>query len=91
MHRLNMATSKVIVVTLNKAGEREPKKYYIARVWSHLVQDEGVVAPPLICDWPNQPRQKVCFDTTAMNDANGISGAVAGYQWLHTGEANADN
>lgn len=72
VHRLDMATSGVIVVALNKAAERElkrqfrerePKKYYIARVWGHLVQDEGVVALPLICDWPNRPRQKVCFDT----------------------------
>ncbi len=48
VHRLDMATRGVIVVALNKAAEREfkrkfrdrePKKYYIARVWGHLVQD----------------------------------------------------
>lgn len=72
-----MATKRGIVVAFNKAAERElkrqfrerePKKYYISafgivRVWGHLVQDEGVVALPLICDWPNRPQQKVCFNT----------------------------
>ena len=72
VHRLDMATSGVIVVALNKAAERElkrqfrerePKKSYIARVWGHMEHDEGLVDLPLICDWPNRPLQKVCFDT----------------------------
>ncbi|SPY78671.1 Ribosomal large subunit pseudouridine synthase A [Providencia rustigianii] len=42
VHRLDMATSGVMVVALNKAAERElkrqfrerePKKHYVARVW----------------------------------------------------------
>ncbi|MCD4622027.1 pseudouridine synthase, partial [Proteus mirabilis] len=62
----------VIVVALNKAAERElkrqfrerePKKSYIARVWGHMAHDEGLVDLPLICDCPNRPLQKVCFDT----------------------------
>lgn len=72
MHRLDMATSGVLVVALTKAAERElkrqfrerePRKTYIARVWGHPARDEGDVDLPLICDWPNRPRQKVCFDT----------------------------
>jgi tRNA pseudouridine32 synthase/23S rRNA pseudouridine746 synthase len=72
VHRLDMATSGVLVVALNKPAERElkrqfrerePKKAYIARVWGHLEQDEGLVDLPLICDWPNRPKQKVCFET----------------------------
>ncbi|PKH22641.1 bifunctional tRNA pseudouridine(32) synthase/23S rRNA pseudouridine(746) synthase RluA [Enterobacterales bacterium CwR94] len=72
VHRLDMATSGVIAVALTKAAERElkrqfrerePKKHYIARVWGHLEKESGVVALPLICDWPNRPMQKVCFDT----------------------------
>jgi len=72
VHRLDMATSGVIVVALTKAAERElkrqfrerePKKVYIARVWGHLEHDEGMVDLPLICDWPNRPLQKVCFAT----------------------------
>ena len=72
VHRLDMATSGVIVVALTKAAERElkrqfrerePKKTYIARVWGHLAQDEGLIDLPLICDWPNRPKQKVCSET----------------------------
>ncbi len=72
VHRLDMATSGVIVVALTKAAERElkrqfrerePKKSYIARVCGHLAQDEGLIDLPLICDWPNRPKQKVCYET----------------------------
>lgn len=72
VHRLDMATSGVIVVALTKAAERElkrqfrerePKKSYMARVWGHLAQDEGLIDLPLICDWPNRPKQKVCYET----------------------------
>lgn len=70
VHRLDMATSGVIAVALTKATERElkrqfrerePKKSYIARVWGWMAQDEGVIDLPLICDWPNRPKQKVCY------------------------------
>lgn len=72
VHRLDMATSGIIVVALTKAAERElkrqfrerePKKTYIARIWGHPEKDEGLVDLPLICDWPNRPKQKVCFET----------------------------
>ncbi|TCV99127.1 bifunctional tRNA pseudouridine(32) synthase/23S rRNA pseudouridine(746) synthase RluA [Biostraticola tofi] len=72
VHRLDMATSGVIAVALTKAAERElkrqfrerePKKSYIARIWGHPAKHEGVVDLPLICDWPNRPKQKVCFET----------------------------
>lgn len=72
VHRLDMATSGVIVVALTKAAERElkrqfrerePKKSYIACVWGLLEQDEGLIDLPLICDWPNRPKQKVCLET----------------------------
>ncbi|KEY57596.1 bifunctional tRNA pseudouridine(32) synthase/23S rRNA pseudouridine(746) synthase RluA [Serratia sp. DD3] len=72
VHRLDMATSGVIVVALTKAAERElkrqfrerePEKCYIAWVWGHIELDEGLVDLPLICDWPNRPLQKVCFTT----------------------------
>lgn len=72
VHRLDMATSGVIAVALTKAAERElkrqfrerePQKSYIARVWGHLEKDEGMIDLPLICDWPNRPKQKVCYET----------------------------
>lgn len=72
VHRLDMATSGVIVVALTKAAERElkrqfrerePSKSYAARVWGHPAAEKGVIDLPLICDWPNRPKQKVCFET----------------------------
>ena len=72
VHRLDMATSGVIAVALTKAAERElkrqfrerePKKQYLARVWGHPAQEKGLVDLPLICDWSNRPKQKVCFET----------------------------
>ena len=60
VHRLDMATSGVIVVALTKAAERElkrqfrerePKKQYVARVWGHPEKTEGLVDLPLICDY----------------------------------------
>lgn len=72
VHRLDMATSGVLVVALNKAAERElkrqfrerePSKTYVARIWGHPAAGKGLVDLPLICDWPNRPKQKVCFDT----------------------------
>lgn len=72
VHRLDMATSGVIVFALNKAverelkrqfREREPKKSYVAQVWGQPQPESGAITLPLICDWPNRPKQKVCFDS----------------------------
>ncbi len=72
VHRLDMATSGVMVVALTKSAERElkrqfrerePAKTYVARVWGQLEGEKGLVDLPLICDWPNRPKQKVCFTT----------------------------
>lgn len=68
VHRLDMATSGIMVAALSKLADREikrqfreriPKKEYVAVVWGHLEQDVGSVDLPLICDWPNRPRQMV--------------------------------
>lgn len=72
VHRLDMATSGVMVVALTKQAECElkkqfreriPKKNYIACVFGHVMHNKGTIDLPLICDWPNRPKQKVCFDT----------------------------
>ncbi|HGJ5862726.1 bifunctional tRNA pseudouridine(32) synthase/23S rRNA pseudouridine(746) synthase RluA [Arsenophonus nasoniae] len=72
VHRLDMATSGIMVVALNKTAEkelkrqfreREPEKIYQARVWGHITNKKGLIDLPLICDWPNRPKQKVCFTT----------------------------
>lgn len=72
VHRLDLDTSGVIIfartassqVFLSKQFEnRNPKKTYLARVKGHISNDKGKIDLPIIVDWPNRPRQKVCFET----------------------------
>ena len=68
VHRLDMATSGIIIMALNKPAhvnisrqfeQRKTSKSYIARVFGHVKEHKGSVDLPLICDWPNRPKQKV--------------------------------
>ena len=68
VHRLDLSTSGVIVVALRRNAERELKrqfreretrKIYYARVAGYVQQQLGSIDLPLICDWPNKPKQKV--------------------------------
>ena len=68
VHRLDMATSGIMIMALNKPAhvvisrqfeQRKTQKSYLARVFGSVEQDEGSVDLPLICDWPNRPKQKV--------------------------------
>lgn len=68
VHRLDMATSGLLIMALNKAShvaisrqfeQRQTEKSYIARVFGHVKEQQGSVDLPLICDWPNRPKQKV--------------------------------
>nr|WP_086939647.1 bifunctional tRNA pseudouridine(32) synthase/23S rRNA pseudouridine(746) synthase RluA [Thaumasiovibrio occultus] len=70
IHRLDMSTSGLIVLALRKKAERhmkiqfmnrETQKLYYARVWGEMSDDSGLIDLPLICDWPNRPKQKVCY------------------------------
>jgi tRNA pseudouridine32 synthase/23S rRNA pseudouridine746 synthase len=69
VHRLDMATSGVLVMALDKDTHRQlskqfelrqTRKTYIARVYGEVSGERGCVDLPLICDWPNRPRQMVC-------------------------------
>ena len=69
IHRLDMATSGVMVFAKNSNAQRHIglqfekrmiEKTYIARVNGLIEQDEGEINLPLITDWPNRPKQKVC-------------------------------
>lgn len=71
VHRLDMATSGIMIMALNKAAQRhinrqfqqrETQKRYIARVYGQVKQQQGSIDLPLICDWPNRPKQMVCFE-----------------------------
>jgi tRNA pseudouridine32 synthase/23S rRNA pseudouridine746 synthase len=68
VHRLDMATSGIMLMALNKAAhvaisrqfeQRKTNKSYIARVFGKINDIEGSVNLPLICDWPNRPKQMV--------------------------------
>lgn len=68
VHRLDMATSGLMVMALNKAAHRhiskqfelrETSKTYQAIVFGRVQLDSGEINLPLICDWPNRPKQMV--------------------------------
>jgi len=68
VHRLDMETSGLLVLARNKEVHRQlsllfqqraVKKRYVAVVDGVMQQPSGVVDLPLICDWPNRPRQMV--------------------------------
>ncbi|MBF7073870.1 RNA pseudouridine synthase [Glaciecola sp. MH2013] len=68
VHRLDMATSGILIMALNKPAHvhlsrqfelRQTSKRYYARVFGHLEKSEGKIDLPLICDWPNRPKQMV--------------------------------
>jgi tRNA pseudouridine32 synthase/23S rRNA pseudouridine746 synthase len=68
VHRLDMATSGLIVMArgpesqrrLHRAfAQRLVHKTYHALVEGQVDAEQGTIAAPLICDWPNRPRQIV--------------------------------
>lgn len=71
VHRLDMATSGLLVFARGEAmqralsvlfQDRQVDKRYVAVVQGLLAPDHGEVNLPLIADWPNRPRQMVCFE-----------------------------
>ena len=72
VHRLDRDTSGVMIFALTPHAQRHlglqfekrmTKKTYVARVWGTPSDKTGTVDLPLIVDWPNRPKQKVCFET----------------------------
>jgi|TARA_A100001391_G_scaffold154548_1_gene112314 tRNA pseudouridine32 synthase/23S rRNA pseudouridine746 synthase len=68
IHRLDKDTSGIIIMAKHKAAHghigkqfeyRQTTKFYIARVWGQVAEDEGLVDLPLATDWENKPRQEV--------------------------------
>lgn len=71
VHRLDMETSGVIIMArhldaLRHLGRqfetRQTEKTYEARVFGEVEETEGEISLPLICDWPNRPKQMVDHD-----------------------------
>ena len=72
VHRLDMMTSGIMIMAMHKPAlinlnrqfqDRVTKKRYIAIASGHLENDEGEIDLPLIVDYPNRPKQKVCHET----------------------------
>jgi tRNA pseudouridine32 synthase/23S rRNA pseudouridine746 synthase len=68
VHRLDMATSGLLLFARGLAAQRvlsqrfaarEVRKGYVAVVDSLVGPDEGEIDAPLMADWPRRPRQKV--------------------------------
>jgi len=68
VHRLDMSTSGIIVLALNQKiqrllnalfAARAIDKKYIAVVDGIIEMLNGEINKPLICDWPNRPKQIV--------------------------------
>jgi len=92
VHRLDMATSGIMIMALNKPAhvaisrqfeQRKTKKSYIARVFGKVKDIEGSVDLPLICDWPNRPKQKVDHENGKQSLTNY---SVLNYSKLSTGD-----
>lgn len=71
VHRLDMETSGVFIMARTKQAQRHlgfqfekrnAKKTYVARVSGHIAEASGTVDMPLICDWPNRPKQMVDYE-----------------------------
>ena len=72
VHRLDLETSGIMLFAMTRHAQRhlglqfekrQIKKNYIARVWGHIEKKIGEIDLPLIVDWPNRPRQKICHET----------------------------
>lgn len=70
-HRLDLDTSGIMIIAMHldalrdlsrQFQERTVKKSYTAVVHGIITEDEGSVDLPLRCDWPNRPRQMVCYE-----------------------------
>ena len=71
VHRLDLDTSGIMVIPLNRAchahisrqfQERRVQKAYHAVVYGALAQDAGDIELPIATDWPNRPLQKICHE-----------------------------
>lgn len=71
IHRLDMATSGLMVFAKNKAAQRhfglqferrQTKKTYIADVAGHVSDKSGRVNLPIWTDWINRPKQMIDFE-----------------------------
>ncbi len=90
VHRLDMATSGLLLFARNKETQRalsgqfargEIEKRYVADVWGAPQPASGIISLPLITDWPRRPLQKVDWETgkpsVTRYETSSISGSTA--------------
>lgn len=72
VHRLDMSTSGLLMIALNKRVhkalqkqfiERSVEKRYIALVAGNIAAESGTIELPLVLDFDDKPRQMVCYKT----------------------------
>jgi tRNA pseudouridine32 synthase/23S rRNA pseudouridine746 synthase len=70
VHRLDMSTSGLLIIALNKVAhkalqkqfiERSIEKRYVALVNGNVVAESGIIDLPLTLDFDDKPRQMVCY------------------------------
>lgn len=71
IHRLDMCTSGLMLIAKHKDAERHYKRQFEQRLVSKTyyaishgcpIPRTGKIELPLVADWPNRPRQKVCHE-----------------------------
>ncbi|MEM1153621.1 MAG: RluA family pseudouridine synthase [Pseudomonadota bacterium] len=71
VHRLDLDTSGIMVVPLNKPAhahisrqfqQRKVEKRYQAVVFGALENEQGEIDLPIASDWENRPRQMICHE-----------------------------
>lgn len=87
IHRLDLDTSGLMVFARTRPAQaalsrafqqRRVHKRYEAVVQGQVEAASGDIDLPLIADWPNRPRQKVCFEQG--------KAALTGYRVRHRGD-----
>ncbi len=90
VHRLDMDTSGLLLMGRGQQAHRYlsigferrlVKKTYVALVFGHLQEPQGLVDQPLICDWPNRPRQMICH---RRGKPSQTKWRVSGFEGEHT-------
>ena len=70
VHRLDMSTSGLLLIALNKRAhkalqkqfiERTIEKRYVALVAGNIAAESGTIELPLVLDFDDKPRQMVCY------------------------------
>lgn len=68
VHRLDMGTSGLVIFAKHYEAQkqaskmfetRKVRKEYIALVKGNMTESFGEIQSPMLCDWPNRPKQKI--------------------------------